>query len=551
MAARARNLAHRNGTLVTVGSITFALVFGLLLWFTRAEREALQRIPVATDTTALARSVLSAMRSRRTADSMLALVPVPVRRTVVRVARVQDTTSATGPGSDSIMTAAPIAVTVPDTATATAQLPDSLRVAIAALAARLQRAQNAPLAASWRALAADPLLQQEARVRALADSLVEAERARNEYDAVGGVDPIYLELSSRVTGIGRAIERSAQQRIDALLRPTTSVAPVALVPVGPSAAELGRRYVFDSARHDEARRRRDAAATRADSLRAQLAQRRREALARDSSRVRAQRRVEALAPPTAMVSASLAAAIGVALLVTLLLELRAPRLADEHEVALQARVPVLLNVRATDAGTPEALTSAFSQLVFDLSPSMRETRTLIVVSDDAPLATRTGTRIAERLGHEGRRVRVVASPQGTDRTTVRATPRAPRGRATPSHALSVLVAPERSRGVAWTGEFSRDALSSDTVTVRTGSLDEVRPALSAGDGSVHVILVVRTGSTPTAWLERVRAEIHRAHGTSALGVVIWSPDIDDVDPVTYAYGSALGLRRARIAAATR
>ena len=36
----------------------------------------------------------------------------------------------------------------------------------------------------------------------------------------------------------------------------------------------------------------------------------------------------------------------------------APRLADDQEVESQARVPVLLSIRATDAVTPDALTSA-------------------------------------------------------------------------------------------------------------------------------------------------------------------------------------------------
>ena len=571
LAARARNLAHRIGALVTVGGITFAVVFGLLLWFTRAEREALQRIPVTADTIAVARSAAAALRVRRQADSALATVPVPVRRAAPRAVRLTDSSGVplVVGAVDSAVTGTNIAATagtpvdattIPagtaagmsvavaaDTASA-AVLPDSVRRAIAALTARLQRAQNAPLAASWRTLAADPMLQQDARVRALADSLAEAERARNEYDAVGGVDPIYLELSSRVTAYGRAIERSAQARISELERAPAGVTQATAAPLGPTPEALMRRYASDSARYAQLFRDRQAAARIADSVAAVLAASRTAATRRDASRARAQRRVDALAPPTAMVSASLAAALGIALLATLLLEIGAPRLADEHEVVSQARVPVLLHVHAIDALTPDALTSAFSQLVFDLGSSLHETRTLIVVSDDAALATRTGTRIAERLGYEGRRVRVVASSPSPERVAVGATPRVRRGRATQAPAPSVLVEPERNRGLSWTGEFARDALPDDTITVRAGSVDDVRPALTSADGGIHVILVVRTGSTPTAWLERTRAEIHRTSGTAALGVVIWAPDIDDVDAVTYAFDSARVAQRRRLPA---
>ena len=538
MAGRARNLTHRSGMLAAVGGMTFAVAFGLLLWFTRAERDALQRVPVPADTVDLARQAASMRRLQFRADSILADVSPPRRVTApIRVA--VDTNGVRAPESTRVDTtsAAPIDESAPATAEAGVQqalVPDSVRVIAAALAARLQRAQNAPLAASWRALAADPLLQQDDAVRALAESLLEAERARNEYDAVGGVDPIYLELSSRVTAIGRAIERSALQRIASLLTPAVATGPQMVQRTGPSAEELARRFVADSARYVAARARRDAQARISDSINALLADQRTEALVRDSSRARAQRRVDALAPPLAMLGASAAAAIGVALLVALLLELRSPRLADDREVVSQARLPLLLSIRAIDAATPDALTSAFSQLVFDLESSLALAHTLIVTSDDALLASRTAAHIAERLGYDGRSVRIVSPRQGTARTTMRT-----RGRATPTSTQAVLVQPERSHGVAWTGEFFLESLQDDTITVRAGTLDDIRPALASGPTAARVILVARIGSTPTAWLVRARAELHRAHGATALGVVIWAPGIDEGDPVQFALDSAL------------
>ncbi len=537
MAARARNLGHRSGVLTSVGGVTFAVAFGLLLWFTRAERDALQRVPAPADTVDLARATGSLRRQQFRADSILAEL-APPRRYAVRASPLVISPVDSVRSDSGAPTPAVVETSMPaDTLSAIgAPVPDSVRAAAGALSARLQRAQNAPLAASWRALAADPSLQQDARVRALADSLADAERSRNDYDAVGGVDPIYLELSSRVTAFGRAIERSAVQRLETMLRAPGSVAgvPVALR-TGPSAAEIERRFAADTARYTAARVRRDRAARMADSVATLLSARRREALQRDSARARAQRRVDALAPPVAMLSASAAAAIGLALLVALLLEVRSPRLADDREVVTQSRAPLLLSIRTTDASSSDALTSAFSQLVFDLGAALVTTRTLVVVSDDAGLASRTAARIAERLGYDGRSVRVVSPRQGTARATTRR-----RGRATPTSTQAVLVQPERSQGVAWTGEFFLAAVQDDTITVRSGALDDVRPALTgAGTGAVQVLLVVRIGSTPTAWLTRARAEIHKSSGASAMGVVVWAPDIDDGDPVQFALDTAL------------
>ena len=536
IAARARNLVHRGGLLVSVGAAMFALSFGLLLWFTRAEREALRRVPAAGDTVDLARAVGSLRRQQSRADSTLADIPIP-RRYAVRAAAIVVVSTGDSVRRDSL--AAPLTndeePLVVDTVRTTSQLPDALRVAAAALSAKLERAQNAPLASSWRALAADPMLQQDARVRALADSLADAERARNEYDAVGGVDPIYLELSSRVTAYGRAIERAAVVRLASLTRAAASGPELAVVArVGPGPAELDRRFAEDSARYVAVRARRATAVRAADSATSMLAARRAEAVQREAARTRAQHRVDALAPPIAMVMASAAAAVGLSLLLALMLEVRAPRVADDGEVETQARVPLLLSIRASDASTTDSLTSAFSQLVFDLEPLLTGSNTLVIVSDDAGLAARTAARIAERLGYDGRRVRVVSPRQGTARFTTRR-----RNRITPTATRSVLVHPARSQGVAWTGEYFLETVHDDTITVRSGNLGDVRAALGTADHVTKVMLVVRIGSTPTAWLARMRTEVLSASTAEAIGVVAWAPDIDDGDSVQFALDSAL------------
>jgi hypothetical protein len=71
----------------------------------------------------------------------------------------------------------------------------------------------------------------------LLDSLADIERERNAFGAVGGVDPVYLSLTSRATAIGREIKGIADAKRGevrgklALIRPTPApvVKPVITV----------------------------------------------------------------------------------------------------------------------------------------------------------------------------------------------------------------------------------------------------------------------------------------------------------------------------------
>src|SRR5207247_6060336 len=83
---------------------------------------------------------------------------------------------------------------------------DSLSAELATLNRLIDRAENAPLPTSYRALAASPTVAADPRVRVLLDSLADIERERNAFGAVGGVDPVYLSLTSRATAIGRQIQ---------------------------------------------------------------------------------------------------------------------------------------------------------------------------------------------------------------------------------------------------------------------------------------------------------------------------------------------------------
>src|SRR4029079_16873188 len=132
----------------------------------------------------------------------------------------------------------PVPVTVIDTfPPAVRAQRDSLSAELATLNRLIDRAENAPLPTSYRALAASPSVAADPRVRVLLDSLADIERERNAFGAVGGVDPVYLSLTSRATAIGRQIQGIADAKRGevrgklALIRPTPApvVKPVITV----------------------------------------------------------------------------------------------------------------------------------------------------------------------------------------------------------------------------------------------------------------------------------------------------------------------------------
>lgn len=536
--ARAHNLARHRLAATVVGFLAGGAVLGALLYMTRAERAALGRIPPAIDTTALAASAGRVRTALLRADSALLAAPPPgavVRRTVSRpVPTVADSSADGTPAPSSV--AAP--VTGGDGAAVGTSLAPAARVAgidtlaarVASLTAGLVRAQNAPLASSWRALANDPALAGDPRARTLADSLAAAERARDEYDAVGGVDPIYLDLSSRVTATGRAIERLALERRDAL---AAAMRGVVVEAAGPTLAELAARRTADSLRHARARTSRDSVARRLAAVSRALEDERGRALARDSLQRRAERRVGALAPPSAMLAASVVVGIGVALLVALALELRRPRVADAGEAATIAGLPVLLVVEEADARTEEALRSAFAQFAFEVGASLLRTRALALVGDDATLALRTAARVAERAAYDGRRVHLAAPRAGQAVMTAR-----PR-RATPSRLPAVQVEPARLARAEWADVEPVAAVAPDVLRIRAGTLLELQRALAAEAPDAVVVLVARVGQTSADWLAQARRDVTLTHGRPPAGVILWEADVEDDDTLAEQVAAAL------------
>src|SRR5438105_10210670 len=215
MAARARNALRRVAVFGIVGGVVFiAALIAFVIVPRTASRKALavaSRIEARTDS-----APTTAARDRYLAQVNAA---------------------------DSIMNAthqalAPVPVAVIDTfPPAVRAQRDSLSAELATLNRLIDRAENAPLPTSYRALAASPTVAADPRVRVLLDSLAEVEQNRDAFGAVGSVDPVYLSLTSRATAIGREIKAIADVKRGevrgklALIRPTPApvVKPVITV----------------------------------------------------------------------------------------------------------------------------------------------------------------------------------------------------------------------------------------------------------------------------------------------------------------------------------
>src|SRR6266513_2188647 len=184
MAARARNALRRVLVFGIVGGVVFV---GALIAFVVVPRSASRK----------ALAVASRIETRTDSTPTVA---------------ARDRFLAVVNNADSIMNAiraalAPQPVAVIDTfPPAVRAQRDSLTAELTTLNRLIDRAENAPLPTSYRALAASPTVAADPRVRILLDSLADIERERNAFGAVGGVDPVYLSLTSRATAIGREIQ---------------------------------------------------------------------------------------------------------------------------------------------------------------------------------------------------------------------------------------------------------------------------------------------------------------------------------------------------------
>lgn len=287
---------------------------------------------------------------------------------------------------------------------------DSLRAMVAVLQRELARVERSPLPASYRQLGELPELATEPRVRPLLDSLAAVERERDEFAALGGVDPIYVSLTTRVNAIGRAIQGLASRRVTeaaaALQAMEPPPVPVAAVVERPPVDTMGplQRVV-------DAERARAAAERLLDSQR-----RANSALAERAEEARAG--ANFIAPPAAVLGAALVVALVAGYLWVLVGELRVPLVADAAEVERETGHrtlavvsseggPTERNRRRADERSPdvlEPLVDAYRLLHMHISPTGASLPVVTITGDEPAGVARVSANLAAAAAAEARGV---------------------------------------------------------------------------------------------------------------------------------------------------
>lgn len=311
--ARARNALRRPVFVGTVSILTFATSLVALVVAPQQARRAastLRPAPAARpDTEPTASALAEAERQVARADSAIATARTELTQLVAATAAAAsaDTT-----------------VSGDTLSTAMRARRDSLASEASLLGRLLTRTENAPLLGSYRALAESSPMRGDARVRQLLDSLVEIERERESFNAVGGVDPVFVALTARANELGHSIEALADTRRAAIRRELA-----ALAPPSPVVSAVASRPLPDTLARIKSR---DTARAVATEIAARLARERAELTRLDSLDERARELANVGASPQAMLAAALVFGAMLGFGAALLDEVRRPRVASAHEL---------------------------------------------------------------------------------------------------------------------------------------------------------------------------------------------------------------------------
>jgi hypothetical protein len=328
-------------------------------WLSNRARNALRRpvfigaISVATFVTALV-SMVVVPRAARQAPAPIPVSPRPDTVGLIGSAALgRIELAATDSTLDSLRAAlaardsAANALLATDSIAQRLAMRDSMQTRIDQLSALLTRAEQAPLPSSYRALATSPELRTDPRVRALVDSLNDIERERETVGGGGGVDPIFVALTSRGNEIGKAIQAIAMARRGQLvaLRGPDSVAVVQVAEEAPiDTMELKTRM--------------DSIMQAVAFAEQELIRRRAVARDLDLEEERARERANAVAPPLALLAAAFVLSAVMGFGAALLGELRRPRVTDATELERYLGARVLATVEtpmpSVDRGRREA-----------------------------------------------------------------------------------------------------------------------------------------------------------------------------------------------------
>lgn len=384
MAARARNALRRVVVFGIVGAVVF---IGALIAFIVVPRNASRK----------AQQVAASIETR--VDSAPAV-------------NARNRYLAEATAADSILNAtrkalAPVPVTVIDTfPPAVRAQRDSLNVELNTLNRLIDRAENAPLPTSYRALAASPTVAADPRVRVLLDSLAEVERERNNFGSVGSVDPVYLALTSRSTAIGREIKAIADAKRGEVRGKLVLIRPIPAPVVKPQ-INVDTNAVI--AQKTNAQQRYAATTKLLDQI-----NQRNTRIDRESAHARELANVGA--PPWAMLAAALVLALAVGFAASFGTELKRPHIADAREAEQISGARVLTVVkppevvversrRQADVEAPpliDVVSESYRTLYLHIASVEASVPIVTITGDDPGIVATVASNLAASAAYEAR-----------------------------------------------------------------------------------------------------------------------------------------------------
>jgi Mrp family chromosome partitioning ATPase len=384
MAARARNALRRVLVFGIVGGVVFiAALIAFVVVPRNASRKALavaSRIEARADSTPAVTARDRYLAEVRTTDSVI---------NATRLAAMPVVT--------------PVIDTFPPAVRAQR---DSLNAELTTLNRLIDRAENAPLPTSYRALAASPAVASDPRVRALLDSLADIERERNAFGAVGGVDPVYLSLTSRATAIGRSIQGIADAKRGEVRGKLVLIRPTPAPVVRPKITVDTTALLVQNA---AAQQNYAAAVKQLDQINQRNAR-----IDRESARARDLANVGA--PPWAMLAAAVVLALAVGFAASFGTELKRPHIADPREAEQISGARVLTVIkppevvversrRQADVEAPpliDVVSESYRTLYLHIASVEASVPIVTITGDDPGIVATVASNLAASAAYEAR-----------------------------------------------------------------------------------------------------------------------------------------------------
>ena len=544
MTARARNALRRPVFITAVSVVTFAAALLALVIVPQQARKAAATLrPPASarpDTEPTASALVEAERQVAAAEASLQATRTELSQLVAA--------TATATVSDTTVSG--------DTLTSVLRnRRDSIASQVALLGRLIARSENAPLLGSYRALAQAAPMQGDPRVKQLLDSLVEIERERESYNAVGGVDPVFVALTARANQLGRSIEALANARRSALKTEAGALAPPA--PVLPAA--ITARPLPDTIARAQAL---EASRAASAGVATRLARERAELVRLDAREERARELANVGASPPAMLAAALVFGTVLGFGVALFDEVRRPRIADAFEAERATGLRVLGVIRPLppspergrrdiDRSSPSYIDPGADghQLIYQTIATAGAGTVMLTITGDSPgVSAVVAINFAAIASDEARSTLLVDSDPIASSVTaaLRLRPGAgiyevARGSAMWGEVTrAAQLGRDRVIDVVPSGESTSDPeplitlLKKDSARlarqydaiVLVSSFEQVVAGLPTALPIPDVLYCVRTGQTPIADLKKAVEAIERT-GARTRGIVLWNA----IDPV--------------------